>query len=93
MGRILREYGEESNWYPLQNKIVKARSRGGLHSTGELVDLIRNSTYGSRGRLPQIFVAVLSPSLSLKFFFFLIIKVYYLCLNYYTSNTHVMIIY
>ncbi|KAF4404171.1 hypothetical protein G4B88_014627 [Cannabis sativa] len=49
VGRILRDYGEESNWYSLQNKIVKARSRGGLHSTSELVGLIRNSTSGSRG--------------------------------------------
>ncbi|POO03794.1 Ribosomal RNA small subunit methyltransferase H [Trema orientale] len=49
VGRILREYGEESNWHSLQNKIVKARSHGGLHSTGELVDLIRNATSGSRG--------------------------------------------
>ncbi|XP_062073929.1 uncharacterized protein LOC133778122 [Humulus lupulus] len=49
VGRILRDYGEESNWYSLQNKIVKARSHGGLHSTSELVGLIRNSTSGSRG--------------------------------------------
>ncbi|KAL5558287.1 hypothetical protein UlMin_034498 [Ulmus minor] len=50
VGRILRDYGEESNWYSLQNKIVKARSRGGLHSTGELVDLIRKSSGGRGGR-------------------------------------------
>ncbi|KAK6915247.1 Ribosomal RNA small subunit methyltransferase H, partial [Dillenia turbinata] len=43
VGCILREYGEESNWCNLQNKIVKARSGGRLHSTGELVDLIRKS--------------------------------------------------
>ncbi|XP_038896155.1 ribosomal RNA small subunit methyltransferase H [Benincasa hispida] len=49
VGRILRVYGEESNWYSLQNKIVKARSQGGLHSTAELVDLIRKSTLGLKG--------------------------------------------
>lgn len=49
VGRILRVYGEESNWFSLQNKIVKARSQGGLHSTGELVDLIRKSTPGFKG--------------------------------------------
>lgn len=49
VGRILRVYGEESNWYSLQNKIVKARSQGGLHSTTELVDLIRKSTLGFKG--------------------------------------------
>ncbi|RVW17225.1 hypothetical protein VitviT2T_004611 [Vitis vinifera] len=49
VGRILREYGEESNWRSLQNKIVKARLFGGLHSTGELVDLIRKTTPRTRG--------------------------------------------
>lgn len=49
MGRVLREYGEESNWRLLQNKIVRARLRGGLHSTGELVDLIQSVTPGMRG--------------------------------------------
>ena len=58
MGRILRDYGEESNWYSLQNKIVKARSRGGLHSTGELVDLIRKSS-GGRGTFYVSFVVIL----------------------------------
>ncbi|XP_057958825.1 uncharacterized protein LOC131151591 isoform X2 [Malania oleifera] len=42
--RILREYGEESNWHALRNKIIKARLGGGLHSTGELVELIRSTT-------------------------------------------------
>ncbi|KAL9442702.1 hypothetical protein AB3S75_016140 [Citrus x aurantiifolia] len=50
VGRVLREYGEESNWRLLQNKIVQARLRGGLHSTGELVDLIQSVTPGMRGR-------------------------------------------
>ncbi|XP_026389667.1 uncharacterized protein LOC113284426 isoform X2 [Papaver somniferum] len=50
VGRILRDYGEESNWYSLQNKIVKARSYGGLHSTSELGNLIRGSTPQSAGR-------------------------------------------
>lgn len=49
MGRILRDYGEESNWYSLQNKIVKARLKGGLHSTGDLVHLIQGSTSRSKG--------------------------------------------
>lgn len=49
MGRILREYGEESNWHSLQDQIVKARQKGGLHSTADLVDLIRNSTSRRKG--------------------------------------------
>ena len=49
MGRILKEYGEESNWYFLQNKIVKARVGGGLHSTADLVDLIRTTTSKTKG--------------------------------------------
>ncbi|TXG62423.1 hypothetical protein EZV62_013786 [Acer yangbiense] len=49
VGRVLREYGEESNWRLLQNKIVQARLHGGLHSTGELVDLIQNATTRTRG--------------------------------------------
>ncbi|XP_006350999.1 ribosomal RNA small subunit methyltransferase H [Solanum tuberosum] len=50
VGRVLREYGEESNWYSLQNRIVKARLHGGLHSTNDLVDLIQNSTSRTKGR-------------------------------------------
>ncbi|KAG8375294.1 hypothetical protein BUALT_Bualt10G0085400 [Buddleja alternifolia] len=49
VGRILRDYGEESNWFSLQKKIVNARSTGGLHSTKELVDLIRSSASWTRG--------------------------------------------
>ncbi|OWM67902.1 uncharacterized protein LOC116196745 [Punica granatum] len=49
IGRILREYGEESNWFSLQNKIDRSRNTGGLHSTRELVKLIQNSTPRSRG--------------------------------------------
>ncbi|XP_022729114.1 uncharacterized protein LOC111284613 [Durio zibethinus] len=49
VGRILRDYGEESNWRLLQNKILQARLQGGLHSTGELVDVIRGVTPGTRG--------------------------------------------
>lgn len=49
LGRILRDYGEESNWWSLQKKIVKARLSGGLHSTGELVHLIRRTTSKARG--------------------------------------------
>ncbi|XP_057423948.1 uncharacterized protein LOC130717647 isoform X1 [Lotus japonicus] len=49
VGRILREYGEESNWRTLQKKIVEARVHGGLHSTGDLLDLIRSVTPAMRG--------------------------------------------
>lgn len=49
LGRVLREYGEESNWHLLQTRIVKARLSGGLHSTGDLVDLIRSMSPPSRG--------------------------------------------
>ncbi|XP_058078790.1 uncharacterized protein LOC131227101 [Magnolia sinica] len=50
VGRILREYGEESNWRSLQTKIVKARLGGGLHSTGELVKLVQSTSGRSGGR-------------------------------------------
>ncbi|KAJ8616873.1 hypothetical protein MRB53_013059 [Persea americana] len=53
VGRILRDYGEESNWRSLQTKIMKARLDGGLHSTGELVQLVK-STSGKSGRLGWI---------------------------------------
>ncbi|RXI09974.1 hypothetical protein DVH24_021740 [Malus domestica] len=48
VGRILRDYGEESNWYSLQNRIVRARSQGGLHTTGDLIHLIKSATPLSR---------------------------------------------
>ncbi|XVF66008.1 hypothetical protein PTKIN_Ptkin09bG0295800 [Pterospermum kingtungense] len=48
VGRILRDYGEESNWQLLKNKILQARLQGGLHSTGELIDVIRSVTPGTR---------------------------------------------
>ncbi|KAG1364550.1 hypothetical protein COCNU_11G013770 [Cocos nucifera] len=50
VGRILRDYGEESNWRLLQKQIVDARADGGLHSTGQLVDLVRSTSAGSGGR-------------------------------------------
>lgn len=50
VGRILRDYGEESTWQYLQNKIVKARLEGGLHSTADLADLIRKSSKIKGGR-------------------------------------------
>nr|CAD1825401.1 unnamed protein product [Ananas comosus var. bracteatus] len=51
VGRILRDYGEESNWQFLQKQIAKARGSGGLHTTAELVDLIRRtSTSSGAGR-------------------------------------------
>ncbi|XP_057799149.1 uncharacterized protein LOC131014985 isoform X2 [Salvia miltiorrhiza] len=50
LGRILRDYGEESNWFTLHKRIVRARSTGGLHTTRELVELIRNSTSWAGGR-------------------------------------------
>ncbi|TKY58212.1 Ribosomal RNA small subunit methyltransferase H [Spatholobus suberectus] len=49
VGRILREYGEESNWRTLQKKIVDARLHGGLHSTSDLLDLIRHVTPPMKG--------------------------------------------
>ncbi|KAK8954283.1 hypothetical protein KSP39_PZI002528 [Platanthera zijinensis] len=50
VGRILRDYGEESNWWFLKEKIMKARKKGGLHSTRELVDLVRKTSAKSGGR-------------------------------------------
>ncbi|KAE9588981.1 hypothetical protein Lal_00012696 [Lupinus albus] len=49
LGRILRDYGEESNWRTLQKKIAQARLTGGFHSTGDLLDLIRRVTPAARG--------------------------------------------
>ncbi|KAK7377302.1 hypothetical protein VNO80_02725 [Phaseolus coccineus] len=49
VGRILREYGEESNWRTLQKKIVNARLHGGFHSTTDLLDLIRRVTPPMKG--------------------------------------------
>lgn len=49
VGRILREYGEESNWRLLQKKIMSARLHGGLHSTKELADLVRSCSPKSKG--------------------------------------------
>ncbi|XP_027332414.1 uncharacterized protein LOC113847474 [Abrus precatorius] len=49
VGRILWEYGEESNWRTLQKKIVEARLRGGLHSTTDLLDLIQRVTPAIKG--------------------------------------------
>lgn len=60
LGRVLRDYGEESNWHLLQNRIVKARLSGGLHSTGELVDLIRGMSPPSRGIYTDILLTVFS---------------------------------
>ncbi|KAG0467001.1 hypothetical protein HPP92_018581 [Vanilla planifolia] len=50
VGRILRDYGEENNWRFLQEKIVNARKGGGLHTTGELSDLVRKASARSGGR-------------------------------------------
>ncbi|RLM79054.1 ribosomal RNA small subunit methyltransferase H [Panicum miliaceum] len=50
VGRILRDYGEESNWQFLQKQIAKAREMGGLHSTGDLVKLIQRKCTISKGR-------------------------------------------
>ncbi|KAD5317254.1 hypothetical protein E3N88_17200 [Mikania micrantha] len=49
IGQILRDYGEENNWRALQKRIVEARFSGGLHSTGELVDLIKSCTFAGKG--------------------------------------------
>ena len=57
VGRILRDYGEESNWQFLQKQIVKAREMGGLHSTGDLVKLIQRKCTISKGMYnPSIIV-------------------------------------
>ncbi|KAJ8471607.1 hypothetical protein OPV22_025950 [Ensete ventricosum] len=50
VGKILRDYGEESNWHFLQKQIVKARQSVGLHSTSDLVDLVRRASGRSGGR-------------------------------------------
>jgi hypothetical protein len=65
LGRILREYGEESNWQSVQKQIVKARVMGGLHSTGDLVKLIQRMCSISSG------MCDLSTMLPLKVFFLL----------------------
>ncbi|KAI4316240.1 hypothetical protein L6164_024239 [Bauhinia variegata] len=49
VGRILRDYGEESTWRTLQKKIVNARLHGGLHCTNDLVDLIKHVTPAMKG--------------------------------------------
>ncbi|KAK9076124.1 hypothetical protein SSX86_004457 [Deinandra increscens subsp. villosa] len=49
IGQILRDYGEENNWRALQKRIVEARFSGGLHSTSELVDLIKRCSSGGKG--------------------------------------------
>lgn len=60
MGRILRDFGEESEWYHLQNKIAKARLKGGLHATRELVSLIKTASSKSGGTAHlQVVVCVL----------------------------------
>ncbi|KAG6488134.1 ribosomal RNA small subunit methyltransferase H-like [Zingiber officinale] len=50
VGKVLREYGEESNWQFIQNQIVEARAQGGLHTTDELVHLVRRASSNSGGR-------------------------------------------
>lgn len=50
LGRILRDYGEESRWQILQRKIAEARLAGGIHSTSELVELVRRNIYKISGR-------------------------------------------
>lgn len=49
IGRILRDYGEESNWVHLQRQIVKARASNPFHNTKQLVKLIQKSTSLTRG--------------------------------------------
>ncbi|KAL4372041.1 hypothetical protein AHAS_Ahas06G0226100 [Arachis hypogaea] len=49
VGRVLRDFGEESNWRNLQKKIVQARLDGGLHSTSDLLNLIRRVTPAMKG--------------------------------------------
>ncbi|XP_042410280.1 ribosomal RNA small subunit methyltransferase H-like [Zingiber officinale] len=49
VGKVLREYGEESNWQFIQNQIVEAHEQGGLHTTDELVHLVRRASSKSGG--------------------------------------------
>lgn len=49
IGRILRDYGEESNWVHLQKQIVGARANRPFHCTKQLVKLIQKSTSVTRG--------------------------------------------
>ncbi|KAK9159584.1 hypothetical protein Syun_005925 [Stephania yunnanensis] len=50
IGRILRDYGEESNWRLLQTRIAESRLSGGLHTTGDLVNLVQRSSPKRAGR-------------------------------------------
>ncbi|KAJ1698197.1 hypothetical protein LUZ63_006709 [Rhynchospora breviuscula] len=50
IGRILRDFGEESNWMYLQKQIVTARASRPFNSTGQLLKLIRKNTTLSQGR-------------------------------------------
>jgi hypothetical protein len=68
VGRILRDYGEESNWQSLQRRIVKERKTGGLHSTGELVKLIQRTCTISGG-MYEAMIVVIWGKVSLYFCF------------------------
>ncbi|XP_042460165.1 ribosomal RNA small subunit methyltransferase H-like [Zingiber officinale] len=54
VGKVLREYGEESNWQFIQNQIVEARAQGGLHTTDELVHLVRRASSKSGGKVDSL---------------------------------------
>ncbi|XP_042446322.1 ribosomal RNA small subunit methyltransferase H-like [Zingiber officinale] len=54
VGKVLREYGEESNWQFIQNQIVEARAQGGLHTTDELVHLVRRASSKSGGKADSL---------------------------------------
>ncbi|WOL08524.1 hypothetical protein Cni_G17277 [Canna indica] len=50
VGKVLRDYGEEGNWKVLQKQIMQARTTGGLHSTNDLVELVKRVSSKSGGR-------------------------------------------
>lgn len=68
VGKVLREYGEESNWQFLQNQIVEARAKGGLHTTDELVHLVRRASSNSGGRFSNDQTLVFSLTQRCNFF-------------------------
>ena len=48
VARVLCDYGKERRWKQLARKIVEKRVAGGIHSTSELVELIRGSSFGKK---------------------------------------------
>ncbi len=50
LSRVIYEYGEERHSRRIAKVIVNARTRGGLHRTMELADVIRGAVSGGGGR-------------------------------------------